>query len=217
MLQKKTVPPDTLELITTLQKEPYLRGFHLAGGTALALRLGHRTSVDIDLFSLKGFHVPDLLHHLEKKYGFRMSFQDKNTLKGTIHGVFVDILMHDYPLVKEIIEEEGIRLYSLEDIAAMKINAICLDGTRIKDFIDICFLLDIFSVREILSFYKKKYGLRSDLHALKSLGYFGDLPEDPEWPEMVKEKDLTMEKIKDKITMALKKYLDPSAGFPATR
>jgi len=208
MLQKNAVATGTLALIRTLQKDPYFRDFHLAGGTALALMLGHRTSVDIDLFSVKGFSVPERLEHLEKAYGFRMTFQGKDTLKGLINGVFIDILAHEYPLIRKIRQDEGIRLYSMEDIAAMKINAVSLDGTRIKDFIDIYFLLEHFSLEEMLAFYRKKYGLRSDLHALKSLSYFEDLPEEPDWPVMLKEKDLSLEKIKTRLTTAVKNYLD---------
>jgi hypothetical protein len=207
MLQEKAVSRHTLELIRSLQNDPYLSGFHLAGGTALALLLGHRMSIDIDLFSQRGFDASRLLEHLEQQYDFNMFFRDRNTLKGSISGIVIDILTHNYPLVKEITDQEGIRIYSPEDIAAMKVNVISGNGTRIKDFIDIYFLLDIFSIDEIFSFFKKKYNSRSDLHVLKSLGYFGDLPENPEWPVMLKEKDLTLGKIKDKLTSSIQKYL----------
>lgn len=206
MLQEKAIDPHTLELIRTLQKDPELTGFHLAGGTALALYLGHRQSVDIDLFTTKEFDSLRLLEHLEKEYGFSMHLRDKNTLKGIVSGVMTDLLTHSYPTVKSIHIAGGISMYSMEDIAAMKVNAVSGDGTRIKDFIDIYFLLDRFTLKEIISFYRQKYGSRNELHALKSLGYFDDLPETPDWPVMLKEKDLTLERIKEKLTRSILEY-----------
>ena len=207
MLQQNAVATHTLDLIRQLHKDPVLSDFSLAGGTALALWLGHRESVDIDLFSTTDFAISPLLQHLEKTYGFEMHYSDKNTLKGVISGIFVDLLTHDYPMVKDTVTEDEIRLCAPEDLAAMKVNVIGGDGTRIKDFIDIYFLLDIFSLQEILSFYTKKYGLRSELHAVKSLGYFDDLPRHPAWPVMLKEQDLTLERIQKKITHAIRNYL----------
>jgi len=208
MLQKETVGQGTLDLIRTLQQDPELSRFALAGGTALALYLGHRRSVDIDLFTGEGFDAVEMLEHLEKVYHFKLEYQSVNTLKGFISGIFVDMITHAYPLVEMTREWEGIRLYALEDIAAMKINAISGDGTRIKDFIDLYFLLDRFDLTRLLSFYRKKYGGRNDFHVVKSLGYFGDLPANPPWPVMLKEKNLTLDKIRERITSAVKDFIE---------
>ncbi len=208
MLQKDAVEAGTLELIRRLQQDKKLSGFYIAGGTALALFLGHRRSVDIDLFTLEDFDARYLLEHLEHSYGFSMQYIAQNTLKGTISGIFVDLITHKYPLISDIITEEGISLYSENDIAAMKVNAITGDGTRLKDFIDIYFLLKKVRVAELISFYIAKYDLQNKFHAVKSLIYFDDLDPEPVWPVMLKEKNLSLENIKEAIETGIIQYLE---------
>jgi hypothetical protein len=116
-------------------------------------------------------------------------------LKGIINGVFVDLLTHDYKYVADHFQNEGIKLASKQDIAAMKVNAITGNGTRIKDFVDIYFLLKEFSFSEIVGFYKTKYETRNDFHAIKSLTFFDDIVEE-EWPMMILEKELTLKELK---------------------
>lgn len=198
MLQKEAVSTEILSLIQKLQKDKMLRDFILAGGTALALQFGHRKSEDIDLFSGSEFDAPSLLEYLEKKYGFSMNFQAASTLKGSIDDVRVDFIAHRYPYVKDPTEVEGIRIFSTEDIAAMKVNAISGDGTRVKDFIDIYFLLRHFSFGEIIDFFSRKYSLRNNAHAVKSLTWFEDADLN-DWPVIIKEPDLSFEQVKREI------------------
>lgn len=207
MLYKETVSQTTLELIKTLQTDPEFSDFILVGVTALALQIGHRISVDIDFFTRNDFDINDMLEYLEQNYAFQMQFSRKNTLKGIIQGVFVDFIKHDYKIIDKLVEEEGAKLASRADIAAMKVNAITGDGTRIKDFIDVYFLLQEFTFGDLIEFYKEKYASRNDFHAVKSLTYFEDInPE--EWPRMLKEEDLTLEEIKKTIEEKRDKYLE---------
>ncbi|MFO8234547.1 MAG: nucleotidyl transferase AbiEii/AbiGii toxin family protein [Bacteroidales bacterium] len=199
MLFKETIEEGTLELLKSLQQTKMCEEFHLAGGTALALQIGHRTSVDIDFFSQYNFNIQELLEYLEQTYSFHLYYSAPNTLKGMIHGVMVDFIAHKYPLAGKILEKEGISMYPVEDIAAMKLNAIAGDGTRAKDFIDMYFLLKIYSISEILDFYAAKYSKRNVFHAFKSLMYFEDI-DASDWPNMVQEKDLTLSKVKALIT-----------------
>ena len=180
MLHKETVAPATLELIKSLQSEKIFKDFHLVGGTALSLQIGHRISVDIDLFSQNEFETGFYLEYLERKYDFKLQYEYENTLKGFINGIFIDILRHNHPYIHEPINEENIRLLSKADIAAMKVNAIAGNGTRLKDFIDIYFLAKEFTIGEIIGFYSEKYGKRNEFHALKSLTYFKDIVIDGE-------------------------------------
>lgn len=207
MLQEEAVDAGILKLIRSLQKDDKLKKFHLAGGTALALHYGHRKSVDIDLFTTDDFDANNLLEHLEQNYDFSLQYTTENTLKGLISGVFVDLISHKYPVLDAITSMEGIRLYSEKDLAAMKVNVIASDGTRLKDFIDLYFLLKLFSVSDIISFYKTKYSRRNDFHAVKSLGFFDDIAQEPDWPVMLKEKDLSLEQIKQQIIGAIEKFL----------
>lgn len=205
MLHKETLEPATLELIRRLQADSILGGFELVGGTALALMIGHRVSVDINLFSQHAFDAQEVLEHLEKAYGFSLQYMHKNTLKGVIDHVFVDVLTHAYPKVGDIIVSEGIALISKQDIAAMKINAISGNGTRAKDFVDVYFLLKEYSVGDLLGFYSQKYAQRNTFHALKSLTWFDDMDE-AAWPNMLLEKNLTPAILKKEITRHVTAY-----------
>ncbi|MFU8844816.1 MAG: nucleotidyl transferase AbiEii/AbiGii toxin family protein [Bacteroidales bacterium] len=195
MLHKETVSNNTLELIQKLQSDVFFEKFTLVGETALALQIGHRISIDIDFFTREAFDQQEMLQHLEREYRFQEQYSHTNTLKGIINGVFVDLLRHDYKCIAEPMNIMGMRLASKQDIAAMKVNAITGNGTRVKDFIDIYFLLKEFSFSEIIGFYKKKYDSRNDFHAVKSLTYFEDIDADV-WPKMVLEKTLKLSEIK---------------------
>ena len=195
MLHAEAVTSDTLELIIKLQSDPVLKNFILVGETALSLYLGHRISIDIDLFTIDEFDNQEMLQHLEHKYGFQEQYSYINTLKGIINGVFVDLLRHDYLYIADHLHFDGIKIASKQDIAAMKVNAITGNGTRVKDFIDLYFLLKEFSFSQIIEFYKTKYNSRNDFHAIKSLTFFDDIVAE-EWPTMLLEKELCFKKIK---------------------
>ena len=206
MLQKETINPNALELLKVLQADSLFPNFHLAGGTGLALQLGHRVSVDLDLFSLYAFDAELYLEYLDKKYHFVLDFSAVNTLKGSIGDLKVDFISHQYNLVEPIIETENIRLYSRADIAAMKVNAISGNGTRSKDFVDLYFLLEQYSVNQILEFYKTKYNDRNAFHALKSLNYFDEV-DLADWPVIIKNKKVTWNKIKATIDKHCLEYI----------
>lgn len=206
MLYKEAIDRSTLELLINLQQKEYLNRFYLAGGTALALRLGHRKSVDIDLFSNFSFDAGDLLEKLSADFNFELFFSAVNTIKGNINEIQVDILAHRYPLICEPYSEEGISVLSIEDIIAMKLNAIATSGQRVKDFIDLYFFLDIYSIGEMVSFYKKKYTQYNEVIVLKSITWFDDIIES-DWPVILKKPGLKWEDVKSKINEATELYL----------
>lgn len=159
MLHKETVSTEMWELLQKLMKDEKLKDFNLVGGTSLSLQIGHRLSIDIDFFTTKGFDEQSLLKHLANKYPavlIRDMFD--NTILLDIDKIKVDILAHRYPLQKPIETKEGVRLASLEDIGAMKLHAIFQNGTRIKDFIDMHFLLEHHPLKTYLQTYQNKYG-----------------------------------------------------------
>jgi len=198
MLHKEAVDDSTLELLKSLQSKQYLKGFYLVGGTALALYNGHRRSVDIELFSESAFDAAQMLENLSQDYNFALMFSAANTLKGTIEGINVDILAHRYKIVSEPVMEGHIELLSEADIAAMKLNAISTSGQRIKDFVDIYFLLEKYDLKSMLGWYSVKYGQTNDFLILKSLIYFDDV-EESEWPVMIKETGLKWKDVKRKL------------------
>jgi hypothetical protein len=127
------------------------------GGTALSLQLGHRKSIDIDLFTPYPFDAHAMADHLESTYKAEDINVLGNTLYSYIDNVKTDMLAHRYPWIGPVQEIEGIRMASLDDIAAMKLNAIVNDGSRLKDFVDIHFLLERSSLDELTSAYVAKY------------------------------------------------------------
>lgn len=175
MLRKETVNKPTLELLSRLFKDQKLTQFTLVGGTALALIIGHRISVDIDLFSEISFNQDEILEYLETKYQFVLDYISTNTLKGEIDNIKVDLISHRYPKVKSDLIIENIRLASLEDIAAMKLNAIIVNGSRVKDFIDIPFLSNYLSFHQMMEAFEHKCQTRNPVMVLKSILHFRDL------------------------------------------
>jgi len=193
-------------LITGLQSKKYLEGFYLVGGTALALLLGHRRSLDIDLFADSDFDTLLLQEQLFHDFQFSSLFSAKNTLKGSIRNIKVDFIAHRYPLVAEPVVERGINLLSEMDIIAMKLNSIANSGQRAKDFIDIYFLLRKYKLREMISFYRQKYSLNNEMVVVKSLIWFEDAGLS-DWPVMILEPRLNWAKVTTSLKKAVAEYL----------
>jgi len=175
----ETVSSGLLELLQKLMKEEPLKSFALAGGTALALRFGHRTSIDIDLFIGTAFDAQETAELLKTCYGMKEAETAENTVRGIIAGIKTDFIAHRYPLLKPFEEADGIRMFSCEDIAAMKLNAITNRGCK-KDFWDYAELLKIYSRDEMISFFARKYQNDSLWNVEKSLAYFDDAESDPD-------------------------------------
>ena len=157
MLYKETVSQAALGLLNKIMSDEALDNFILVGGTALALQIGHRISIDIDLFSDVTFNENDLAEYLRAKYRFQLDFITKNTIKGEIDGIQIDFIAHQYPWINSPILAENIRTAGVLDVAAMKLNAIAGNGTRLKDFIDIAFLSDKIPFNKMLEAYESKY------------------------------------------------------------
>src|SRR4030042_7022110 len=136
-----------------------------------------------------------------------------NTLKGVIAGINLDFIAHKYPLAGKSITTEGIRMLSIADIAAMKLNAIAGDGTRIKDFIDIYFIFKQYNLGQVLDFYAAKYTKRNQLNALKSLSWFDDIDETV-WPRMIPGHELNLTNIKTVIEQHVKTFSSNLSGHP---
>ncbi|WP_320788872.1 nucleotidyl transferase AbiEii/AbiGii toxin family protein [Prevotella sp.] len=145
----------------------------LVGGTALALQYGHRQSVDLDFFGKWNASAEEIDEALGKIGNYTIFNHTENIRTYEVNGVKVDFVNYKYDWIDDMVEEGGIRLASPKDIAAMKVNAIEGRGSR-KDFIDMFFLLEHYSLSEIIGFYREKYPEYSVFRALMSLTYFTD-------------------------------------------
>ena len=173
MLQTQTVSPELLELLNKIMKSEVFSDFILVGGTALALQIGHRNSVDIDMFGNSEIN-PDIFIDELKKFGeVKLIQKSKHILIVSVDNIKVDFVNHIYPFLEKQIIIDGIRMASKKDISAMKLSAISGRGSR-KDFIDLYFLLNEFSLNDMIKFYDSKYEEGSYFLVLKSLTHFDD-------------------------------------------
>lgn len=203
MLHKnpKIITPKTFNLIQQLQALPELEGFLLVGGTALALQLGHRNSIDIDLFHKEGFSENGLSEKLKKYFTVKVDYSGIKTLLTHLNNIKVDFITHTYDYVQPPVTEEGITFLSKEDIAAMKLNAITNSGQRLKDFIDVYYLLQYFSINDMLGFFEIKYPNINPLIPLKAINYFEDIDENIDAPKLLK--PISLKQIKQRINDAV--------------
>ena len=198
-----------MELLKRLMGDERLQDFVLVGGTSLALQMGHRISVDLDLFTEKEFEADELREYLERNYRLQTDYLAFATVKGEIEEVQVDCIAHAYPWLKPFVLEEGVRLASLEDICAMKLNAIAGNGTRIKDFVDVAYLSSVFSLEQMLKFYEEKYHA-NPLMPLKGIVYFADINKNAP-VKMANGKPLDWKSIEKRL-LAMEKF--PQRIFP---
>lgn len=192
----KTILPDTLRAIQLVANIPEIKNAYLAGGTALALQIGHRVSVDLDFFTKEEFSETELSAKLVTLPKFVQEGTEKWTVWGKISQTRFSMFYYEYPLLEQTKIFEGIQLASLADIAAMKIHAIDRRGTR-RDFIDVYFLSKQYTLAKMLDFYQRKYTVGEDhLYSIfRSLDYFEDAEQENQMPNMILEAD--WEKVKE--------------------
>ena len=179
MLFKETAAPQTLDLIKRFFKDSRLDEFVLVGGTALSLQIGHRVSLDIDLFNVKPFDAGAIAAYLRSNYGAEHIVILENCVFCFVEDIKVDIISHQYPWVEIPMDVEGVRMVSLADIGAMKLNAIVQNGSRLKDFVDVYFLLECIPLQKLLRCCEMKYRDLSDKVIKRALLYHDDIKPAP--------------------------------------
>jgi len=203
MLQTFTVGESTLVLLKRLQQVPMFQDLRLVGGTALALQLGHRNSIDLDFFGVFDKTMEQIVEELEaRKFNVNPYHISKIIKILYVNDVKVDIVGGHREWLCPPIETEGVRMASLQDIAAMKLHAITGRGRK-KDFIDLYFLLQHFSLEQMIEFYEKKYSQNSLFFVIRSLSYFNDAESDP-MPDMFI--DVSWEEMKATIRNAIENF-----------
>ena len=183
-----------------------LKNFYLAGGTAVALRLEHRESIDFDFFTEDDFDSEKIAFSLGKLGKFSAQSIGQGTLLGMLDGVKISFFKLDYGLLGPGDLLDGISVALLQDLAVMKLIAIAQRGTK-KDFVDMYEIINSgFTIGAMLELAEKKLGgvNWSKAHYLKSLTYFDDAEED-EMPKMLKTR--TWKKIRQFLESTVREYL----------
>ena len=184
-----------------------LQPFSLVGGTALSLRYGHRTSIDLDLFCHKKFDNESIVDELKKEFGKGYATESKSIRWGIfcyINDIKVDIVYHPHEPIGAIEYISDIRLYSDEDIIAMKINAILGRGKK-KDFWDLYELLHHYTIKDVIIYHEKKFPEQNLLITIpQAITYFIDAEESE---EPVSLKGQTWPRVKKFIQQKVNNYL----------
>lgn len=183
-------------------------GYYLAGGTALALQIGHRTSLDFDFYHPQHFDSGKLFSKLQSVFGERVTerHREEDTLTGDIDGIHFSFFWYKYPLVRVLKDFEGAPLASIEDIAAMKIIAIIQRGTR-RDFIDVYYLLKRVDLDVLFSWTEEKYPSFNRYVGMRALIYFDDAEKRTDESRItIFDKKLTWEEAKRTITKKVRDY-----------
>jgi len=154
MLQTKAIKPATLSILKKMMEIPELQSFNLVGGTALALKYGHRLSVDLDLFSTEKFEHQPITDALQRTFGNLFTYEGDFSNWGIfcfIDSVKIDLVYYPHPIIRPVEIWDSIRMYDDRDLIAMKIQAILGRGKR-KDFWDIAELLRHYNLSQMIGF-----------------------------------------------------------------
>jgi len=206
MLHYEAVPPGAVEVLKLLLPLPSLSDYYLVGGTSLALRFGHRLSVDLDLFTQHDVDHVSIINDVKNLHpaSYKELFSGKTGMQLVINGVKCDFVKYAYTNISPTEAIDGVRMLSIEDVACMKLSAISQRGAK-KDFYDLHLLLEHYSIEQLLSFFRKKYPDLATFHIVKSMNYFADA-ESQVGPEL--KTKLSWNKLKKDIDKKVRDYLD---------
>ena len=203
MLHFEAISPGTLDLLISLCAHPALDGFALAGGTALALRFGHRISIDLDFFSPGDFDSRSFARRLGETLQFAPAALHENSLSGTVADVKVDFVTCHHALLQPLEIIDGIRLFGLRDNIAMKLSELTNRGAK-KDFFDAHRVIQELGIDEIVDIYRAKFPAHDGAILLRSLVYFDDA-EDEFDPDSLDGTE--WEQVKKAVTQAVRSLL----------
>jgi hypothetical protein len=182
---ENTLSSNSLKFIKKMQSDSLPAGSYLGGGTAIALQIGHRRSMDLDFFTPTPFNENQWQQKLENEIGFSLIQKDWQTLVGSVKDVKFSLFYYKHALIDKTKDFYNIKLASLEDLSAMKLDTVISRGTM-RDLIDIYFLAQRFSLSKMYEFYNRKFGNFEDRELMikKALIYFEDAEKD-ETPDML--------------------------------
>lgn len=182
---ENTLSLNSLKFIKEIKSDGLPKDSYLGGGTAIALQIGHRKSLDLDFFTQTQFNETQWQQKLEEEIGFDLIQKDWQTLVGSVQDIKFSLFYYKHALIGGSKDFYNIKLASLEDLSAMKLDTVISRGTR-RDLIDIYFLAQKFSLSSMFEFYDRKFGNFKDREIMikKALIYFEDAEKD-ETPDML--------------------------------
>lgn len=176
----EALTPNTLLAFEQTTRFPGIGRFYLAGGTGLALHLGHRFSVDLDFFSQHpdsvGLPERAMLREIFNDPSLNITYDMDSTFVATWREVGISFFrLHTYPLAQEPVLVDGVQVATIPEIGAMKLAAMIDRGTR-KDLVDMYFILQHTALETVFETAAVKYALvRSfPVSATRALAYFAD-------------------------------------------
>jgi hypothetical protein len=184
-VRSEVLPEPTRKLLEKFRGDDLPSKSYLGGGTAIALWIGHRQSVDLDWFTPQEFDEKMWQMKWETKLGFTLQGRDWQTLTGHVDRVKTALYFYKYPLIDEATVYNGVEIAVLKDLAAMKLDTVMSRGTK-RDFIDLYFLTKQFGADRMFEYYDHKYGHLEDREVMlrKALVYFTEADGD-EMPRML--------------------------------
>ncbi|HRE41700.1 MAG TPA: nucleotidyl transferase AbiEii/AbiGii toxin family protein [Ignavibacteria bacterium] len=179
------LPEIQKQLFQKFSKLEFLIDYYLAGGTALALQIGHRKSIDFDFFSQKDINLFNLKNSLQIFSGYEIIDESKNTLYVNINGVKTSFISYSYPMISNLLTFEKMFFADILDIGCMKLSSIIGRGLK-RDFIDLYFILKQIDFDFLLEkFYTKYEENGNNIYNLKkSIVNFDDADNEP-MPDMI--------------------------------
>lgn len=204
MLQQNAVAPTTLELLKAICAINELESFALGGGTSLALRMGHRVSIDLDFFTNTNYSTSSVFQIITKKFSSaELLFEQNQTMIFTINDIKVDFVLYPFPWLQSFNVIDGIRLLRVEDIIPMKLQAVSNRNAK-KDYWDIAAMLKDYPLAEMMKIFSSKFPQIDVGFIIHSLTDFekADTELDPDTTD----NETTWDEIKIQLTNAVRQY-----------
>lgn len=196
-MHKECLPAKGWKVLHDLKDMLAKRGAILAGGTALALHIGHRISMDLDFFTNKKFNVDSVIAGIRNTgHDFNIIAEGEDHVIANIDSTKFSLFKYDYPFTEKPAVYMGIQVAEILDIASMKVIAVSQRGTK-RDFIDLYFILQEIPSHKLAGHMVKRFGREriNPVHVGKSLVYFSDAESNPE-PEYLKGRRVSWAKVK---------------------
>ena len=209
-IYKDSVDDFLWKTLLQYQNEPYYENFHLVGGTALSLQIGHRISDDIDLFTKEKLDREKMLRYAQSIHKNVEILNDSESIYQLYFPhkeLKIDFVHYPYELLDPLVKtEEGLHIIGKNDIAAMKMSAAGTRGYEAKDFVDLFYLLKEMSIDTVIENFKKKYETENPIHYIRNMVYFDDVTSDS-WKSIKMIHDpLSSKEVKDTLIKKVRDY-----------